>query len=88
MDPEPGDNWTGLVPQAVDPTPDSNRGADVSTVARDNNRAAAREEHQPADAGPPEDPGPPDSVELPEAAPIDPGTPADPCQPEDPGRPN
>jgi hypothetical protein len=77
-----------------DATPDTNRGVDVSEVARDNNGAAAREEHKPADAGPPtdagqpDDPGPPDSVELPDAAPEDPGPPADPGQPEEPGRPN
>jgi len=71
-----------------DPTTDTNRGADVSKVARDNNGAAAVEEHKPADAGQPDDPGPPDSAAVPEAAPADPGPPADPGQPEEPGRPN
>jgi hypothetical protein len=80
--------------KADDPTPDTNRGADVSTVACDNKGAAAREAQKPADAGPPadagqpEDPGPPESVELPDAAPEDPGPPADPGKPDEPGRPN
>jgi hypothetical protein len=65
-----------------DATPDTNRGADVSAAASDNNGAAAVEEHKPANAGQPEDPGPPDSVDVPEAAPEDPGPPADPGQPE------
>jgi hypothetical protein len=71
-----------------DPTPETNRGADVSKVARDNAGAAAVEEHKPANAGQPDDPGLPDAVELPDQAPDDPGPPADPGQPDEPGRPN
>jgi hypothetical protein len=71
-----------------DPTPDTNRGADVSEVARDNAGAVPVEEHKPADAGPPDDPGPPDAVELPDAAPEDPGPPVEPGKPDEPGRPN
>lgn len=71
-----------------DPTPETNRGADVSKVARDNAGAAAVGEHKPADAGRPDDPGPPDAVELPDQAPEDPGPPADPGRPDEPGRPN
>jgi hypothetical protein len=42
-----------------DPTPDTNRGVDVSTVARDNHGAATAAQHRPADAGKPADPGKP-----------------------------
>jgi hypothetical protein len=52
----------------ADPPADSDHGKTVSEVARDNNGAAAVEEHKPADAGKPDsagkpaDPGPPDTV--------------------------
>ncbi len=73
---------------------DSDHGKAVSEVARDNNGAAAVEEHKPADAGTPDsagkpaDPGPPDTVVTPDPAPDDPGPPADPGKPTDRGRPN
>ena len=70
-----------------DPTPDTNRGADVSAAAKDNHGQATAA-GKPDSAGQPDDPGPPDSVDLPDAAPDDPGPPADPGKPTDPGRPN
>lgn len=66
-----------------DPTPDTNRGADVSTVARDNNGAAARAEHKPADAGPPDGAGKPAGAGQPD----DPGKPTDTGAPEGAGKP-
>jgi hypothetical protein len=54
-----------------DPTPDSNRGVDVSAVARDNHGQATAAEHRPADAGKPDGAG----------------KPADPGKPTDPGKP-
>ena len=67
-----------------DPTPDTNRGADVSAVARDNHGQEIAAEHRPADAGQPADAGAPDGAGKPEGA----GQPADPGQPEDPGPPD
>jgi hypothetical protein len=66
-----------------DPTSDTNRGADVSTVARDNNGAAARDEHKPADAGPPDGAGKPEGAGQPD----DPGKPTDTGAPEGAGKP-
>ena len=43
-----------------DPTPDTNRGEDVSTVARDNHGTATAAERKPADPGQPADAGKPD----------------------------
>ena len=53
--------------QAEDVTPDTNHGADVSVVARDNHGQTTAAAHRPAtagkpaDAGKPEDPGKPDN---------------------------
>ncbi|HET7471973.1 MAG TPA: hypothetical protein VFJ71_02505 [Candidatus Limnocylindrales bacterium] len=60
-----------------DPTPDTNRGADVSAVARDNHGQATAADHRPADGGRPDGAGKPDGA----------GAPADPGKPADPGRP-
>jgi hypothetical protein len=60
-----------------DPTPDTNRGADVSAVAKDNAGQVAAAEHRPPDAGKPADAGKPDGV----------AKPADPGKPDNPGRP-
>jgi hypothetical protein len=57
--------------QAEDSTADTNHGADVSAVARDNHGQAVAESHVPEDAGPPDEVGPP----------------ADAGQPDDAGRP-
>lgn len=42
-----------------DPTPDTNRGEDVSAVARDNHGQATAADHKPADAGKPDERGRP-----------------------------
>lgn len=47
------------VATAEDPTPDTNRGADVSAVARDNHGQVAVDAHRPDGAGKPDDVGPP-----------------------------
>ena len=65
---------------ADDLTPETNRGADVSAVAKDNHGQATAAEHKPADAGPPADAGKPDGAGKPEGA----GQPEDPGQPETP----
>lgn len=57
--------------QAEDTTPDTNHGADVSVVARDNNGQATAAAHKPATAGKPADVGKPDGAGRPE----DPGKP-------------
>jgi hypothetical protein len=67
-----------------DPTPDTNRGADVSAVAKDNHGQEVAAGHRPADAGQPADVGAPDGAGQPEGA----GKPAEPGQPEDPGAPD
>ena len=61
-----------------DPTPDTNRGVDVSAVAKDNHGQAVAAEHKPADAGRPDGAGKPEGA----------GQPAEPGQPEDPGPPD
>jgi hypothetical protein len=60
-----------------DPTPDTNRAADVSAVAKENAGQAAAAEHKPARAGKP------DNVGKPAGA----GKPTDPGKPDAPGRP-
>lgn len=72
-----------------DPTPDTNRGADVSAAARDNHGQEVAAEHRPADAGKPADAGPPEAAGKPDGAgkPEGAGQPDDPGQPEDPGPP-
>ena len=67
-----------------DPTPDTNRGADVSAVAKDNHGQEVAAGHRPSDAGKPADRGAPDGAGKPEGA----GKPADPGQPADPGAPD
>jgi hypothetical protein len=57
--------------QAEDTTPDTNHGADVSVVARDNHGQTTAAAHRPATAG----------------TPADAGKPVDPGKPEKPGRP-
>ena len=57
--------------QAEDTTPDTNHGADVSIVARDNHGQATAAAHKPTTAGKPDGAG----------------KPADPGKPENPGRP-
>ena len=68
---------------ADDPTPDTNRGADVSAVAKDNHGQATAAEHRPADAGKPAGAGKPDGAGQPD----DPGQPADPGPPDGAGKP-
>ena len=67
-----------------DPTPDTNKGADVSAAAKDNHGQETAADHRPADAGQPEDAGAPDGAGQPDGA----GKPADPGQPADPGAPD
>jgi hypothetical protein len=87
-------SYVSTVANGDDPTPDTNRGADVSATAKDNHGQATAAEKKPKNAGKPDsagkpdDPGPPDSVDLPDAAPDDPGPAADPGKPADPGNPN
>jgi hypothetical protein len=66
-----------------DPTPDTNRGADVSAAAKDNHGQDVAADHRPADV-PPANAGAPDGAGTPEGA----GQPEAPGQPEDPGAPN
>jgi hypothetical protein len=66
-----------------DPTPDTNRGADVSAAAKDNHGQDVAADHRPADV-PPADAGAPDGAGAPEGA----GQPEDPGQPDDPGAPD
>ena len=66
-----------------DPTPDTNRGADVSAAAKDNHGQGVAADHRPADV-PPADAGAPDGAGKPDGA----GQPAYPGQPEDPGAPD
>jgi hypothetical protein len=54
-----------------DPTPDTNFGADVSAVARDNHGQETADRHKPAEAGRPDEAGKPD----------------EPGPPDEPGRP-
>ena len=75
--------------QAEDATPDTNHGADVSTVARDNHGTATAAEHKPADVGKPESVGKPDDAGKPDepGAPDDPGAPDGAGAPDGVGRP-
>ena len=77
------------VATADDPTPDTNRGADVSAAAKDNHGQETAAEHRPADAGPPVQAGKPAGAGKPEGAgqPDDPGQPTDPGPPEGAGKP-
>ena len=52
--------------QAEDTTPDTNHGADVSVVARDNHGQATAAAHKPATAGKPANVGKPDGAGRPE----------------------
>jgi hypothetical protein len=71
------------VARGDDPTPDTNRGADVSEAARDNAGQATAADKRPENAGPQADAGKPDGAGKPEGA----GQPADPGKPDDPGPP-
>jgi hypothetical protein len=69
--------------QADDTTPDTNHGADVSAIARQNNGQTIAATHRPAAAGKPADVGKPAGA----GQPADPGIPADPGPPDGAGRP-
>jgi hypothetical protein len=66
-----------------DPTPETNRGADVSAAAKDNHGQETAAEHRPADAGKPAGAGKPEGAGQPD----DPGQPTDPGAPEGAGKP-
>jgi len=63
--------------KAEDTTPDTNHGADVSAVAKDNHGQATAAEHKPDGVGKPDGAGKPD----------EPGVPDDPGAPDGVGRP-
>ena len=73
-----------------DPTPETNRGADVSEAAKDNHGQEVAAENRPADAGKPADVGAPEGAGKPDGAgqPDDPGPPADPGPPDGAGKPD
>lgn len=71
------------VATADDTTPDTNHGADVSAVAKQNHGQTIAATHRPADAGRPDTVGAPQGVEAPDGA----GKPADVGPPEGVGRP-
>ena len=75
--------------KADDTTPDTNHGADVSAVARDNHGQATAADHKPADVGKPDGVGKPEGAGQPDApgAPDDPGAPDGAGAPEGVGRP-
>jgi hypothetical protein len=75
--------------QADDTTPDTNHGADVSAIARQNSGQAIAATHRPAAAGRPAVVGKPATVGKSAGAgqPADPGVPADPGPPDGAGRP-
>ena len=54
------------VATAEDTTPDTNHGADVSVVAKDNHGQATAAEHKPADVGKPDGVGKPEGAGKPE----------------------
>ena len=54
-----------VVAKADDATPDTNHGADVSAVARDNHGQTVAAGQRPADVGKPADPGKPDDAGKP-----------------------
>jgi len=66
------------VAKSDDPTPDTNRGADVFAAAKDNQGQSVAAEHKPEDAGAPAGAGKPEGA----------GQPAEPGQPENPGPPD
>jgi hypothetical protein len=72
-----------------DPTPDTNKGADVSAVAKDNHGQETAADHRSTDAGKPESAGAPDGAGKPDSAgkPANPGRPADPGLPDGAGKP-
>lgn len=76
------------VATADDPTPDTNRGQDVSAAAKDNHGQAVAADKRPADV-PPADAGAPDGAGKPDGAgqPDEPGQPADPGAPDGAGKP-
>jgi hypothetical protein len=70
--------------KAEDTTPDTNHGADVSAVARDNHGQATAAEHKSDGAGKPEGVGKPEGAGQPD----EPGAPDDPAAPEGAGAPD
>ncbi len=66
-----------------DPTPDTNRGADVSAAAKDNHGQIVAASHKPAEVGKPDNAGKPEGAGQPD----DPGKPTDPGAPDGAGRP-
>jgi hypothetical protein len=71
------------VATAEDPTPDTNRGADVSAVAKDNHGQTVAAGHLPTTTGEPDGAGQPAGA----GRPTDPGVPTDPGLPEGAGKP-
>ena len=71
------------VATADDPTPDTNRGADVSAAAKDNHGQSVAADHRPTDAGAPDGAGKPEGA----GAPDQPGQPDDPGAPDGAGKP-
>jgi hypothetical protein len=71
------------VATADDPTPDTNRGADVSAVAKDNHGQTVAADHRPTDIGAPDGAGKPAGAGKPDQ----PGQPADPGPPDGAGKP-
>ena len=53
------------VATSEDPTPDTNRGADVSAAAKDNHGQAVAASHTPAEVGKPEHAGKPEGAGRP-----------------------
>jgi hypothetical protein len=71
------------VATADDPTPDTNRGADVSAVAKDNHGQAIAAGHAPTTNGRPDGAGKPAGA----GQPAEPGVPTDPGMPDGAGKP-
>ena len=95
--PDPASHGADVAAVATgdDPTPVTNRGADVSEAAKDNHGQATAAEHRPTDTGKPAEAGkpadvPPVDTSAPDGAgkPDGAGQPADPGQPTDPGAPD
>jgi hypothetical protein len=72
-----------------DPTPDTNRGADVSAAAKANHGQTVAAGHKSDSAGKPDGAGAPDGAGKPAGAgkPDDPGVPTDPGAPDGAGKP-
>ena len=76
------------VAQGDDPTPETNRGADVSAAAHQNHGQTVAASHRPPDAGRPASVPPADAGKPADVPPVDAGKPADPGRPADPGPPS